>query len=107
MNVGMAVQAGAAHGELRIRAGLRMADRVALVAKPRRRHFQHALVDRAMRIVTVRAVLAHRRVLEQERSALLGMALVAIVVDRVRPQQLIGKRAMRIMAIRANYFTFA
>src|SRR5664280_2964399 len=57
--------------------------------------------------MTVVAVLAHRSVLEQERPALLGMARVANVVDRIFLQQRLGVAAMRIMTIRAHDLAFA
>ena len=82
-------------------------DRVALEAQPRARHFQRVLVDRAMRIVTVQAILAHRRMLEQERSALFGVAGVAIVVDRILPDERLGGAAVRIMTIRAHDLALA
>ena len=59
-----------------------VAEAVALEAQPRAHHLQRVLVHGAVRIVTVVAVLAHRLVFEQERSALLGVAGVANVVDR-------------------------
>src|SRR5450759_4027573 len=79
---------------------------VAFGAQARSRDLEKVFVHRAMRIVAVQAVLAHRRVFEQERSALLGMALVAIVVDRIRPQQPFGEGSVRIMTIRAHHFAF-
>ena len=60
-----------------------------------------------MGIVAVQTVLAHRRVLEQERPAFLCMALVAIVVDRVLPQQRLGGTAVRVMTVRAGDLAFA
>src|SRR5450759_4458745 len=80
---------------------------VAFGAQPRSRDLEKVFVHRAMRIVAVHAVLAHRRVFEQERSALLGMALVAIVVDRVLAQHRFGGTAVRIMTVRAGHLAFA
>lgn len=67
--------------------GLPVARAVALQAKPWARHLERGLVDRAVRIMAVHAVFAHGEMLEQERSALLGMALVASVIDRIRLQE--------------------
>jgi len=108
MNLRMTVLARPAHGELRIHSGSHpMGYRVALIAEPRPRHFQHVLVDRAVRVVAVQAILAHRRVLEQERPALFGMTLVASVIDRIGAQHRLGEAAMRIMAIRAGDLAFS
>ena len=60
---------------------------MALLAQPRARDLQHGIVDRAMGVMAVQAVLAHRRVFPQERSALLGVTLVTGVVDRGRSEQ--------------------
>src|SRR5262245_8434948 len=45
--------------------------------------------------------------LEQERPALFGVALVASVVDRVLPQQRFGGAAVRIVAVRAGDLSLA
>src|SRR5450631_1526137 len=71
------------------------------------RNLQHELVDRAVRLMTVQAVGANRRMLEQERSALLGMALVASVIDRGGPQQSFIRGAVRLMAVGADHLAFA
>ena len=68
-----------------------MAESVALGAKPRPRDLQRVFIRGAVRLMAVQTVLAHRRVLEQERPALLRMALVAIVVDRILAQQRFSK----------------
>src|SRR5215510_608026 len=80
---------------------------VALLAQARPRHLQHEVVHRAVRIVAIRAVLTHRRVLEQERTALLGMALVASVVGRCVAQQGLRVAAMGVMAVGAGHLAFA
>jgi hypothetical protein len=77
---------------------------MALEAQSRRRYLERILVDGTMRIVAAQAVLAHRCVLEQKRSALFGMAFVAIVVDGIFPQERLGSAAMRVVAIRADHF---
>lgn len=80
---------------------------VAALAQPRPRDHQQVLVDGAVRIMTVQAVLAHGQVLEQKRPALLGVALVASVIDRSRSQHFIGEAAVRIMTVRTHHFAFA
>ena len=55
--------------------------RMAFIAQARARDFQQKLIVRSVRLVAVQAILAHRRVLPQHRSALFRMALVASVVD--------------------------
>src|ERR1700722_2672120 len=110
VNHGVTVLAGPReHLHLADAAGEAVAEAaaVALVAQARPRHFQHRLVDRAVRVVAVEAVLAHRRVLEQERTALLGVALVAGVVDRGLAQQALGGAAVRVVAIGADDLAFA
>jgi hypothetical protein len=44
---------------------------------------------------------------EQERSAFFGMALVAIVIDRVLPEERFGSGTMWIMTVGASHFAFA
>ena len=74
--------------------------------EPRPRDFQHELIVRAVRVVAVQAVFADRRMLEQERSALLGMAFVASVVD-VSVFKSASVAAMRVVAIGADDLAFA
>ncbi len=59
-----------------------------------------------MRVVAIEAVLAHWDVLIEERAALLCMAAVAVVIHRRLSNQLFGRTAVRIMAIRARDFSF-
>ena len=80
---------------------------VTLLAKTWPRDPEHEVVDRAVRLVAVHAVLAHRRMLPQERAALLRMALVAIVVDGGLVQKSLAVGAMRIVAGRARHLAFA
>src|SRR6185436_19613385 len=54
---------------------------VALLAQVRDLGLLQLEVVRAVRGVAVQAVLPHRRMLPQERAALLGMAGVALLVD--------------------------
>ena len=108
VNFGMAVLARTADRlHLQRTASCPVTEGVALSAQPRPRQLQRVFIRRAMGIVAVQTVLAHRRVLEQERSAFLRMALVAIVVDRVLAQQRFGEAAMRVMTVRAGDLAFA
>ena len=83
-----------------------MAEAVTLEAQSRTREFQRVLVDGAVRIMAVQTVLAHRRMLEQERTALFRMALVAGLVDRIGLEQRAGQGAMRIVAVVATHLSF-
>ena len=80
---------------------------MALLAQQRRLDLQHLLVVRAVGVVAVQAVLAHRRVLPQERAALLGVAGVAVLVDRGLQQHLVVGRAVRVVAARALQLALA
>ena len=64
-------------------------------------------VVRSMGFMAAVAVLAYRGVLPQVRTAFLGMARVALVVDRGLPQHLVGRRAVRVVAIRAGDLALA
>ena len=117
MDVGVTGEAASPHDAfIRIRAGsqglprlqvVRVQEiRVALLAQERnRRHQQRALI-RAVRRVAVEAVLANGGMLEQERTALLGMALIARLVDRIGLEQRAGQGAMRIVAVVAAHLPF-
>ena len=61
-------------------------------------HFQHVLIDRAVRIMAIQTVVTHWLVLPQQWAALLGMALVASLVDRSLFQQFVCRTAVRIVA---------
>src|SRR5262245_49305838 len=74
---------------------------VTLLAETRPRDLEEEIVDGAVRIVAVQAVLAHGGMLPQERAPLLRMAFVAIVVDGGLVQQSFSIGAMRIVAGRA------
>src|SRR5690606_7090665 len=50
---------------------------VAGLAESRSRHLEHVLAQRPVRVVAVHAVLDDRRVLPEERTALVGVARVA------------------------------
>src|SRR5215471_1030096 len=84
-----------------------MVKAVALPAKLRPLHLQHKLFGRAVRVVAIETVFAHRRVLPKKWTTLLGMALVASIVHRVRAQHRLGSSAVRIMAVRTGDLAFA
>src|SRR5262249_43938280 len=71
---------------------------VALLAEPGLRDPQHLLVVGAVRIVTVRAALLDRRMRPEERSALLRVAGVARVVERVLLEEGWRYRPVRVVA---------
>jgi len=79
---------------------------MALLAQEWDRCDQQRRLVRAVRGVAIQAILAHGRVLEQEGSALLRMALIAGFVDRVGLEQGTGQRAMRVVAIIAAHLSF-
>jgi hypothetical protein len=72
---------------------------MALLAEERHAHFQHARLIGAMGIMAVRTVFTHGLMLPQERAALLRVALVADLVDRVFGQLMRAGGAMRIVAV--------
>lgn len=77
-----------------------------LLTQERNRCQQQRALIGAVRRVAIEAVLAHRRMLEQERTALLRVALVARLVDRIGLEQRIGQGTMRIMAVVAAHLPF-
>src|SRR3972149_5312565 len=79
---------------------------MALLAQERAAYLQHAIFRSAVRIMTNRAILAHRRVLPQERTALFGVALIAGFVHRVLGQLRSGGRAVRIVAVGTDHLGF-
>jgi hypothetical protein len=56
--------------------------------------------------MTVQAALANRRVFPKEGSALLAVTLVTLVIHRVRRNQPLSLRTVRIMAVGANQLSF-
>ena len=76
---------------------------VALLTQEGNGRQQQRVLIRAMRRMAIQAVLANRGVFEQKRAALLGVALVARLVDRVRFQEGAGKRSERIVAVIAAH----
>ena len=79
---------------------------MALLAQERNRGDQQRVLIRAVWRVAVEAALANGRMLEQERTALLGMALIARLVDRIGLEQRASQGAMRIVAIVAAHLPF-
>ncbi len=77
--------------------------RVTLLAQERNRRDQQRVLIRAMGGMAIQAILAHRRMFEKKRSALLGMTLVARFVDRVRLQQRVRERPVRVVAVIAAH----
>ena len=76
--------------------------RMTLLAQQRTRGDEELLVVRAVRRVTVDATVAHRRVLEQERAALLRVTGEADLVHAVGLEQRLGRAAVRIVTIDAR-----
>ena len=70
---------------------------------------EQPIVRRAVRIVAGRAVLAHRRVLEEHRSAHLGVTGRAELGDRTAGLQVldVADRPVRVVARRARHLAFA
>src|SRR5580765_4376191 len=62
---------------------------------------------RAMRVMAIEAVLAHRLVLPEKRPSLFGVALVALVVHRRRIDHLGLRRVVRVVAAGALHLAFA
>jgi hypothetical protein len=73
---------------------------MALLAKSRAAHPQQSDVVTPMRHVAVPAVLADRWMLVKERPPFVHMTTVTILVDAVLRDQLLGDRAMNVVAIR-------
>src|SRR5690348_5739490 len=79
---------------------------VALLAQHRRRQREQRLLAGAVRVVASQAVLAYRRMFEQERPALLGMARVAGLVHGIGLDEIRGERPVRVVAIHARHLSF-
>ena len=79
---------------------------MAALTQPRPRDHQQVLVDRAVRIMAVQAALHDRWMLKQIRTALLGMALEADLVDGGFLQQMFAVAPMRTVAVGAHHFAF-
>src|SRR5258706_8937661 len=80
---------------------------VAVVADARHANLQQLRVVAAVRLVAVRAVLEHWRVLPQEGTSAFRVATQAVFI-RGALDELPGiRRAVWIVAARAGYFAFA
>jgi hypothetical protein len=77
---------------------------MALLAKPRGADPQQSGVVTPMRHVAGPAVLADRWMLVKEWPPFVHMATVAVLVDAVLRDQLLGDRAMNVVAIRTLKF---
>src|SRR5690349_23112590 len=75
---------------------------VALLAEERRARLQQVVVVRAVRVVAQHAVLLHRLVRAHERPALLHVAGIAGLVDRVLDERFLAGGAVRVVAIGAG-----
>lgn len=80
---------------------------VALLAQSWLSNPEQADVIAAVRLVAVQAALANGRVLPQERPPLVGVTAVAILVDAVLRNQLLGDGPVNVMATRTLEFPFA
>lgn len=101
VHLGMAVQALPVNDEDGVgpsRHRLVPALNVARLAKHRRPHGQELRLVRAVRRVAHDAVLLGRWMLPEERSALVGMAAIAFLVDGIRRDQLLRLRPMNVVA---------
>src|SRR4029453_12718876 len=76
---------------------------VALLAEIRSCGDQQLVLVGSVGLMAVDAVLADRRVLPQHRAALLRVARVADVVDRIGVQERSGRRPVRIVAVDARH----
>src|SRR6185436_8066755 len=75
---------------------------MALLTQDRPRRDEQFLVVRAVRRMTGHAVFAHRSMLKQERTALLGVTIVAGLIDAISLEQWLGGAAVRVMAVDAG-----
>src|SRR5206468_3886436 len=89
------------------RAGMDPLLVVALLTEPRLGEPQHLLVVGPVWIVAVRAAFLDGWVLPQEGAALLRMAGVAGIVDRVLLQERLRHGAVRVVAGRARHLALA
>ncbi len=80
--------------------------RMALLAQNRHRRHQQRVLIRAMGCVTVQTALSDRRVFKQERATFFRVTLVAGLVDRVRFQQGISQRTVRVVTVIAAHLSF-
>jgi hypothetical protein len=79
---------------------------MALVAKHGRTHLEHRIGGGAVRVVAVRAVILHRRMVMHEGAALFHVAHVAGLIDAIALQLLGPGGAVRVVAIRTGHLAF-
>lgn len=79
---------------------------VALITQERRTGFEHRRHIGAVRVMAAGAVFSNRLMFPQEGPALIGMALVAGLVDRVFLQVGRCRSPVRVMAVGTDYFAF-
>ena len=80
---------------------------MALLAKPRGTDPQQSDVVAPVRHMAVPTVFTDRGMLVKERAPFVHMATVAVLVDAVLRDQLLGDRAMNVVAIRTLKFALA
>ena len=73
------------------------------LAQPRCGETQQIRLEAPVRDMTAETALRDRSVLPEEGPALLGVAAGALVVDRVRVDELVRDRAVRVVARRAGH----
>ena len=75
---------------------------VALLTEAGNPDLQEPLIGGAVRLVAVCAALHNGRMFPEERPALLGVALVTVVIDRVFTEHPLRDGPMRVVAIGAT-----
>src|SRR5882757_7142485 len=81
--------------------------RVAALTEQGLLHDEQRLVRGTVGVVAVEAVFAHGRMFEEERAALLRMALDALVVHRIRGDEARRLGSVRVVAAGALHLVFA
>ena len=80
---------------------------VALLTEARNPDLQEPRIGGAVRLVAVRTALRDRRMFPEKRPPLLGMALEAVVIDRILPKHRLGGGPMRVVAVGATHLSLA
>src|SRR3989338_5014315 len=102
VDVGVTIQASPADHPSRVRRtchGLMPALDMATLTEPRHLGLQHSCVYRSMRLVAHHAVFAHRTMLPQHGSPLLGVTLITFFIDRICADQFIALGAVRVVTV--------
>lgn len=108
MHPAMAVGTGTIEDEPRPGSlgGGRMAGlHVTLLTKPWLEDLEELFMVRAVGVVAVGAALHHRRVLPQEGAPFLRMAGIAVVIDGVALEELVGDRTVGVMTACAGHLS--